>query len=36
MAVPMVWNWLESVLMAAESSVMRKITPNHFGKALLR
>ena len=34
-AVPMVWNWLESVLMAADRRVIRKITPNHLGKALL-
>ena len=34
-AVPMVWNWLESVLMAADNRVMRNNTPNHLGKALL-
>ena len=30
----MVWNWLESVLIAAESSVSRKTTPNQRGIAL--
>jgi hypothetical protein len=33
--VPTVWNWLESVLIAAASRVSRKTNPNHFGNAVV-
>ena len=35
MPVPMVWIWLDSVLMAAASRVSRKSTPNQRGRALV-
>jgi len=35
MLVPSVWNWLESVLIAAASRVSRNTSPNHPGSALV-